>query len=155
MTVVVRGIGLGELGWETSRRVVIKEALVGLVNGLIVGLAVCLIVGIWFWARLGSARFGATLGGVLGVTTLLSLFVAGTLGTFIPVLLAVQVDPALASSVFVVAFTDVSFSSILDCQLLLKQFKLRFCLLACGKPFYLVVSRELAGCSLARVNGRR
>jgi magnesium transporter len=127
MTVVVRGIGLGELGWETSRRVVTKEALVGLVNGVLVGLAVCLIVGVWFWAKLGSVRFGATLGAVLGVTMMLSLFVAGTLGTLIPVLLKrFKVDPALASSVFVVAFTDVItfFFYFGIATLLLKQFKL-------------------------------
>jgi magnesium transporter len=94
---------------------------------MIVGVAVCLIVAIWFWAKLGSARYGAMLGGVLGVTMMLSLFVAGTLGTLIPVLLKrFKVDPALASSVFVVAFTDVItfFFYFGIATLLLKKFKL-------------------------------
>src|SRR6266404_2333296 len=68
MTVVVRGIGLGEVGWDTTRRVVTKEALVGLINGLIIGSSVCVIVAIWFGARLGSMRFGMKLGGIIGVT---------------------------------------------------------------------------------------
>ena len=99
MTVVVRGIGLGEVSWETRWRVTLKEALVGLVNGLVIGVSVCLIIALWF---------GIELGGVLGLTMVLSLLVAGTLGTLIPILLKrFRVDPALASSVFVVTFTDI------------------------------------------------
>lgn len=127
MTVVVRGIGLGEVGWETSRRVITKEALVGLINGTIVGLTVCVIITLWFGAKLGSMAFGLKLGGILGVTMVLSLVVAGALGTLVPVLLKrFRVDPALASSMFVVTFTDViTFLFYLGvATLLLTQFKL-------------------------------
>src|SRR5258707_12997917 len=54
MTVVVRGIGLGEVGWETSRREVIKEALVGRMNGLIIGASGSVIVSACFVAKLGA-----------------------------------------------------------------------------------------------------
>ena len=127
MTVVVRGIGLGEVGVETGRRVVIKEALVGLINGLLVGTSVCVIVAIWFGAKLGSMLFGLKLGGILGVTMVLSLVVAGALGTLVPVLLKrFRVDPALASSMFVVTFTDmITFLFYLGvATLLLDHFKL-------------------------------
>lgn len=127
MTVVVRGIGLGEVGWETSRQVVIKEALVGLVNGSIIGAVVCLIVTIWFGSKLGSMWFGLKLGGILGVTMVLSLVVAGAMGTLVPVLLKrFRVDPALASSMFVVTFTDVItfFFYLGIATLLLSHFKL-------------------------------
>lgn len=98
MTVVVRGIGLGEIGWDTSRRVVVKESLVGLINGIIVGVVVFAIISVWF---------GVTIGGVLGITMVLSLLVAGLLGTLIPVVLKrLRVDPAPASSVFVITLTD-------------------------------------------------
>ncbi|HMG35315.1 MAG TPA: magnesium transporter [Blastocatellia bacterium] len=98
MTVVVRGIGLGEVSWETGKRVITKEALVGLINGVVVGLVVAGVVSLWTSARLG---------GVLGLTMLLSLFVAGILGTLVPVLLKrFRLDPALASSFFVVTITD-------------------------------------------------
>jgi len=126
MTVVVRGIGLGEVGWETTRRVVTKEALVGLINGVIIGVIVCLTVAVWFGVRLGSMWFGLKLGGILGVTMVLSLVVAGTLGTVVPVLLKrFKVDPALASSMFVVTFTDVItfFFYLGIATLLLSQFK--------------------------------
>jgi len=127
MTVVVRGIGLGEVGPETTRRVVIKEALVGLMNGLIIGATVCLIVSVWFGSKLGSMWFGLKLGGILGVTMVLSLIVAGALGTLVPVLLKrFRVDPAMASSMFVVTFTDVItfFFYLGIATLLLSHFKL-------------------------------
>jgi len=98
MTVVVRGIGLGEVSWETGKRVITKEALVGLINGVVVGLVVAGVVSLWTSARLG---------GVLGLTMLLSLFVAGIRGTLVPVLLKrFRLDPALTSSFFVVTITD-------------------------------------------------
>ncbi|MCI0486224.1 MAG: magnesium transporter [Blastocatellia bacterium] len=99
MTVVVRGIGLGEVSWGASRRVVIKESLVGLINGFLVGLVACGIISIFFGWRFGT---------VLGMTMVLSLFVAGAIGTLVPVFLKrLQADPASASSVFVVTFTNI------------------------------------------------
>ena len=118
MTVVVRGIGLGEVSWETRWRVTLKEALVGLINGLVIGLSVCAIIALWF---------GLALGVVLGLTMILSLLVACTLGTLTPVLLKrFRVDPALASSVFVVTFTDIItfFFYLGIATLLLRAFKL-------------------------------
>jgi magnesium transporter len=118
MTVVVRGIGLGEVSWDTGRRVVLKESLVGVINGSIVGLIVFAITAIWFSVELGA---------VLALTMVLSLFVAGVLGTLVPVLLKrMRVDPALASSVFVVTFTDVItfFFYLGIATLSLKYFKL-------------------------------
>jgi magnesium transporter len=118
MTVVVRGIGLGEVSWDTRWRVTVKEALVGLINGLVVGVVVSLIVGIWF---------SPGLGGLLGLTMVLSLLMAGALGTLIPILLKrLRVDPALASSVFVVTLTDIItfFFYLGAATLLLKYFRL-------------------------------
>ncbi|MEN3333373.1 MAG: magnesium transporter [Blastocatellia bacterium] len=118
MTVVVRGIGLGEVSWETRWRVTLKEAMVGLTNGLVISLVVSGIVAVWF---------NPTLGAILGLTMIFSLLFAGMLGTLIPVLLKrFKVDPALASSVFVVTFTDiVTFFFYLGiAALLFKAFKL-------------------------------
>jgi len=118
MTVVVRGIGLGEVGWDTGKRVVLKESLVGLINGVLVGAIVFGITAIWFSPGLGA---------VLGFTMVLSLLVAGALGTLVPVLLKrLRVDPALASSMFVVTFTDVVtfFFYLGIATLLMKKFRL-------------------------------
>lgn len=99
MTVVVRGIGLGEISWETSWRVILKEGLVGLITGVLIGLLLFVIIGFWFDWRLG---------GILGVTMIMSLLIAGVFGTLIPVLLKrFGLDPALVSAVFVVTLTDV------------------------------------------------
>jgi magnesium transporter len=99
MTVVVRGLGLGEIGWENSWRVIGKELLVGLVTGVAIALMVFGVIWVWFDWKLGA---------VIGVTMILSILVAGLIGTFIPVLLKrFRFDPALASSVFVVTLTDV------------------------------------------------
>jgi magnesium transporter len=126
LTVVVRGIGLGEVSWETRWRVTFKEALVGLINGLVIGLSVCLIIAVWFSLAIDRA-LGITIGGVLGLTMVFSLLFAGMLGTLIPVLLKrFRIDPALASSVFVVTLTDiVTFIFYLGiAALLFKTFKL-------------------------------
>jgi magnesium transporter len=117
LTVVVRGIGLGEVSRDTGRRVLVKEALVGLINGLVVGSIVFGVISAWF---------GMELGAILGVTMVLSLVVAGMVGTIIPLALKrFRVDPALASSVFVVALTDVVtfFIYLGMASLMLKHFK--------------------------------
>lgn len=99
MTVVVRGIGLGEVSRETSRRVVVKESLVGLINGFLVGAAAFGVISIWFGWKVAA---------VLGLTMLLSLFAACLLGALVPVALKqLRADPAPASAVFVVTLTNV------------------------------------------------
>ena len=118
ITVVVRAIGLGELSWERGRRVVLKEALVGLTNGVIVGLIVGLAIAFFFEPLLG---------GVLALTMMMSLLVAATLGTLVPMTLKrIKVDPALASSVFVLTLTDIItfFFYLGVATFLLRHFKL-------------------------------
>jgi magnesium transporter len=118
LTVVVRAIGLGEVDWDSNRQVIAKEAVVGLINGVAVGLVVFAIISIWF---------GVILGLLLAVTMVLSMFVAAVFGTLVPILLRkLRLDPALASSVFVVASTDVVtlFFYLSMATLLLKHFRL-------------------------------
>jgi magnesium transporter len=100
LTVIVRGIALGELTWSNSRKALLKEAAVGVGNGLVLGLIAALVV----WITRGSP----VLGGVLGMAMIINMFVAATAGTLVPLgLRAVNVDPALASSVFITTMTDV------------------------------------------------
>ncbi len=100
LTVVVRGIALGELSWGNSRKSLMKEAAVGLGNGIALGVVAALIV----WAMRGNP----VLGMVLGAAMIVNMFVAATAGTLIPLgLRAANVDPALASSVFITTLTDV------------------------------------------------
>jgi magnesium transporter len=100
LTVVVRGIALGELTWSNSRKALIKEVVVGIGNGLALGLVAALVV----WATRGSPVLGI----VLGLAMVINLFVAAAAGTLVPLgLRAANVDPALASSVFITTMTDV------------------------------------------------
>ena len=101
LTVIVRGIALGELTWSNSRKALLKEAAVGLGNGVVLGLMAALVA--WAW------RGNGTLGVVLGAAMIINMFVAATAGTLVPLgLRAANVDPALASSVFITTLTDIA-----------------------------------------------
>jgi magnesium transporter len=100
LTVIVRGIALGELAWSNSRKALVKEALVGLGNGVVLGAVAAGVV----WMVRGSP----TLGLVLGLAMIINMFVAAAAGTLVPLgLRAANVDPALASSVFITTMTDM------------------------------------------------
>src|SRR4051794_11183217 len=100
MTVAVRALATRELGSNNAYRVVMREAMVGLVNGL----AFAVITGIaaFAWFKLPG------LGIVIGLAIICNL-VAGALGgILIPILLErVRADPAVASGTFVTTVTDV------------------------------------------------
>jgi magnesium transporter len=100
LTVIVRGIALGELTWSNSRKALVKEVLVGIGNGLALGVVAALVV----WVTRGNPVLGA----VLGMAMVINMFVAAAAGTLVPLgLRAANVDPALASSVFITTMTDV------------------------------------------------
>jgi magnesium transporter len=107
LTVVVRGLALGELEWGNARKALTKEAIVGLGNGVALGIIAALIA----WITKGDPMIGL----LLGMAMVLNMFVAATAGTLIPLgLKALKVDPALGSSVFITTFTDVvGFASFL------------------------------------------
>lgn len=100
LTVIVRGIALGELSWSNTKKALLKEGLVGLGNGVSCGL----IAALGAWALQGNPALGA----VLAMAMIINMFVAATAGTLIPLALrALKIDPALASSVFITTLTDV------------------------------------------------
>ena len=100
LTVIVRAIALGELTWGNSRRAVLKEALVGLGNGLVLGSVGALVA----WLLSGNVYLGA----ILALAMVINLLVAAVAATLIPIALrALKVDPALASAVFITTLTDV------------------------------------------------
>ncbi|MGI9038417.1 MAG: magnesium transporter [Gemmatimonadota bacterium] len=102
LAVTIRRIALSDESLAQRWQVVGKEALVGLLNGLVVG-SVAFVVGFFI---LGE-------GPIFGLVVLLAMWgnmiVASFAGAFIPILLeSVGIDPAVASSVFVTALTDLS-----------------------------------------------
>jgi magnesium transporter len=100
LAVTVRRLALGLIPTHLFARVVGKEVLVGVVNGLAIGGVVGLVAAVvGDQARLGVVVFLAMTG---------NLLVAGFAGGFIPVVLErFRIDPAIASSIFVTTFTDV------------------------------------------------
>jgi magnesium transporter len=100
LTVIVRGIGLGELTWSNARKALLKEASIGVGNGVLLGVVAALVA----WAAKGDPVLGL----LLGAAMIINLFVAATAGTLVPLgLRAANLDPALASSVVVTTMTDV------------------------------------------------
>ena len=100
LTVTVRGIALGELTWGNSRKALLKEILIGLGNGITLGFVAAGVA----WAMAGDPYLGL----ILGVAMVLNMVVGAGAGTLIPIILrALNVDPALASSVFITTLTDV------------------------------------------------
>lgn len=100
LTIVVRGIALGELTGDNAIRIFFKELGVGLATGVAIG-AVIAVLG-YLWEK--NTIFGL----VIGLAMILNMIVATMSGFIVPVVLKkLKVDPALASSVFVTTFTDV------------------------------------------------
>jgi len=100
LTVAVRAIATKDLTSANVWRVIRREALVGLVNGVIFAVVMGLVGIFWFGIP--------TLGVVIGIAMVLNLVIAGLAGVVIPVWLEkLGVDPALASGAFVTTVTDV------------------------------------------------
>lgn len=100
MTVAVRAIATRELTERNMLRVLRREVLVALLNGMT--LAVLLGTGAALWS--GNSGLGL----VIAMAIIINMFFAGLAGLLIPVVLEkLGVDPAIASSVFVTTVTDV------------------------------------------------
>jgi magnesium transporter len=84
LTIIVRGLALGELDWRNSRRAFYKEMGLGCANGLAVGAVIGALVALWQ----GNAWLGVVIAAAL-------------------LLRAARLDPAQAAGVFVTTVTDV------------------------------------------------
>ena len=100
LTVMVRGIALGELEFSTAWRAVMKEVIVGITIGAATGLMVAVVAYLW--------KGNPALGLILALAMVINLLVGALAGTLIPLALKqVHLDPALGSGVLVTTFTDV------------------------------------------------
>jgi len=100
LAVTIRAIATKELSKSNFNRVVGKEFLIGILNGLIFAIITGVIVQLWFKQL--------NLSFLIGVSMILNMIVAGLFGILVPVSLKkLNIDPALASSVFVTTITDV------------------------------------------------
>ena len=100
LAVTIRAIATKELSKSNFNRVVGKEFLIGILNGIIFAVITAVIVQFWF------KQLNLSL--LIGVSMILNMIVAGLFGILVPVSLKkLNIDPALASSVFVTTITDV------------------------------------------------
>ena len=115
-TVIVRAIALGDLTVANTRKVLFREAVIGLANGAGTGLVAGVIAYLW--------KGDPLLGLILGLAMITNMLVAALTGTLVPVALKLlRVDPAVASGVVVTTFTDCSgFLSFLGLATLFLRF---------------------------------
>jgi magnesium transporter len=100
VVLVVRGLALGNITHGNTRRVLMKELAVGIVNSLLWAIAVAGIVLIWYRSPL--------LAGVIAIAMVVNLVFAALSGVLIPLALRrAGVDPAIASGVILTTVTDV------------------------------------------------
>ena len=100
LAVTIRAIATKELSTSNFNRVVGKEFIIGILNGIIFAIITAIIVQLWF------KEINLSL--LIGVSMILNMIVAGLFGILVPVSLKkLNIDPALASSVFVTTITDV------------------------------------------------
>ncbi len=100
LTLVIRGLALGQLGSSNFNSLVKKEITVGLLNGLVWAMVVAALTIIWFQ--------DFKIAGIIAVALTINLIAGAIAGATIPVLLKrMGIDPALAGSVVLTTFTDV------------------------------------------------
>ncbi len=100
LTVAVRSIAMKELTATNASRLIGKELMVGVFNGIVFAILAGGVAWGWFDSPV--------LGVVIGLAMIVNMIVAGVAGTAIPIILdRLDIDPAIASGVFLTTITDV------------------------------------------------
>jgi magnesium transporter len=100
LTVVVRQLALGDISTGDAMRIIKKEVLISLGNGLVFAILIGIIAAIWFGQNM--------LGVVIALSMVINLLMAGFFGAIIPLFLKrMDVDPAIGSTVILTTVTDV------------------------------------------------
>jgi magnesium transporter len=100
LAVVMRGIVMREIRRDKKFRLVLKEGILGAVNGAVIGAVTALIA--WMWN--GNPYLGL----VIGLGMLVNLISAGLSGSSIPLIMKkIGIDPAQSSSIILTTVTDV------------------------------------------------
>ena len=101
LTVTVRQLSIGDIGFENAFDTIKKEVLLSLMNGLLFSVIVGLASYYWFQIPY--------LGIVIALSIVINLLLAGLFGAIIPLILdKLDIDPAIASSVVLTTITDIA-----------------------------------------------
>ena len=100
ITLMVRGFALGDISFRDARKALVKELMLGVTNGLALGVMVGAVSYVW--------KDSVVLGLALGIAMLGTMVMAGLSGVAVPLGLKLfRIDPAVASMVFVTTITDI------------------------------------------------
>jgi magnesium transporter len=100
LAITVRALATKDLTRNNFVNNVLKEFNIGVLNGIIFALISAIVVQLWFK--------DITLSFIISISMILNMIVAGLFGILVPVSLKkLNIDPAIASSVFVTTITDV------------------------------------------------
>jgi magnesium transporter len=100
LTVMIRGMALGQVERGNLSWLLSKEFTVGALNGMLYAVVVGSVVSIWFQDM--------TMALIIGLAMAINLMAAALTGTLLPVFLrAMKIDPALAGSVILTTVTDI------------------------------------------------
>jgi len=107
VTLIIRGLALGQVQWANARWLLFKEIAVGVVNGIIWAVVVAAVTISWF----GTWRIAA----IIGAAMVINLLVAAIVGVVVPLTLRrLKIDPALSAGVILTTFTDcIGFATLL------------------------------------------
>ncbi|KAA3592877.1 MAG: magnesium transporter [Candidatus Scalindua sp. AMX11] len=100
LAVVMRGLVMREISKARVKGLVLKECMLGALNGIIIGLITAVVA--WLW------RGNPFLGIVIGLGMIVNMIVAGFAGATIPIVMKkLGIDPAQSSSIILTTITDV------------------------------------------------
>jgi magnesium transporter len=107
VTLIIRGIALGQVEWVNAKWLLWKEIAVGGLNGLIWAVIVGSVTVVWY----GTWKISL----IIAAATLINLLCAATVGVIVPLLLKrMRIDPALSAGVILTTFTDcIGFATLL------------------------------------------
>jgi magnesium transporter len=107
VTLIIRGLAVGQIEWANARWLLWKEIAVGGLNGIIWAVVVGIVTILWF----GTWKIAA----IIAAAMVVNLLAAATVGVLVPLVLRrMKIDPALSAGVVLTTFTDcIGFATLL------------------------------------------
>ena len=107
VTLIIRGLALGQIQWGNARWLLFKEIAVGGLNGVLWALVIGAVTTMWF----GTWKIAL----IIAAAMLINLLAAASVGVLVPLLLRrMKIDPALSAGVILTTFTDcIGFATLL------------------------------------------
>ncbi|MFD1174329.1 magnesium transporter [Oceanobacillus picturae] len=100
LAVAVRGLATGDYGKQGKTKLILREAVTGLITGAVCGIVITLVIYLW--------KGDIFLGLLVGISILATLIVATLAGSLVPIIMdRFNIDPAVASGPFITTINDI------------------------------------------------